>query len=407
MDRPATGRIGEGDGRRVRAAPWPIVAGDRPEVALLDAAAARIEHRRLRLVDRDLARGQDEFAKALIDRPEFGGRIADPERQHRALDVEALGGQHLGLPIERQMPSVFGDQHGGDHRLGRQAALDQPLGRRRLNHRLLAGAAGIFGTVRHEHPELRRDHVEPLRDVLADHMHRRAAARAVPVLGLDRHVNARQMGGQRAAVRPALLGPRRGGGLVLLVVGRLAGRDRLLDVLQRQSELVRIELLGFAAELHALQLAQKMREAIVLPERRVALDDRGVPLGQRRRQPRLQRVDVGRRLIRGGAHAQQENQICSPLVERNQPLRTELHDVASGAGMSRACRRDQSSPSTSAASCEADSRITPSLIGGQRNAPSSSRFQYKTRPEPSQAKIFNRSARFERKTKIVPENGSR
>ena len=51
--------------------------------------------------------------------------------------------------------------------------------------------------------------------------------------------------------------------------------------------------------------------------------------------------------------------------------------------------------------------MTPSLIGGQRNAPSSRRFQYKIRPDPSQAKIFNRSARFERKTKIVPENGSR
>ena len=36
MDRPAAGRIGEGDGWRVRAAPWPIVAGDRPEIALLD-----------------------------------------------------------------------------------------------------------------------------------------------------------------------------------------------------------------------------------------------------------------------------------------------------------------------------------------------------------------------------------
>jgi len=60
--------------------------------------------------------------------------------------------------------------------------------------------------------------------------------------------------------------------------------------------------------------------------------------------------------------------------------------------MSRACRRDQSSPSMSAASCDADSRMTPSLIGGQRNAPSSRRFQYKIRPEPSQAKIFNRSA---------------
>ena len=90
------------------------------------------------------------------------------------------------------------------------------------------------------------------------------------------------MGRQRAAVPPALFGPRRRGALVLLVVGRLAGGDRLLDVLQRQSELARIELLGLAPELHSLELAQKMRETIVLPERRVALDDRGVPLGQRR-----------------------------------------------------------------------------------------------------------------------------
>ena len=46
--------------------------------------------------------------------------------------------------------------------------------------------------------------------------------------------------------------------------------------------------------------------------------------------------------------------------------------------MSRACRRGQSSPSMSAASCDADSRMTPSLIGGQRNAPSSRRFQDKS-----------------------------
>ena len=51
--------------------------------------------------------------------------------------------------------------------------------------------------------------------------------------------------------------------------------------------------------------------------------------------------------------------------------------------------------------------MTPSLIGGQRNEPCSSRFQYEVRPDPFQAKIFNRSARFERKTKMVPENGSR
>ena len=56
-----------------------------------------------------------------------------------------------------------------------------------------------------------------------------------------------------------------------------------------------------------------MREAIVLPERRVALDDRGVPLREPRSQPRLKRVDVGWGLIRGGAHACKRNQICSCL----------------------------------------------------------------------------------------------
>ena len=90
MDRPATGRIDVGDGRRVSPAPGPVVAGDHPEIAVLDPAAARIEHRRLRLVDRNLAGCQDEFTKALVDRPEFGGCVADPERQDRALDVDAL-----------------------------------------------------------------------------------------------------------------------------------------------------------------------------------------------------------------------------------------------------------------------------------------------------------------------------
>ena len=149
-----------------------------------------------------------------------------------------------------------------------------------------------------------------------------------------------------------------------------------------------------------------MREAIVLPERRVALDDRGVPLREPRSQPRLKRVDVGRGLICGGAHACKRIRFARACGEKS-ASEHRLYDAVSGAGISRACRRDQSRPSTSAASCEADSRITPSLIGGQRNAPCSSRFQYKIRPDPSQAKIFNRSARFERKTRIVPENGSR
>jgi hypothetical protein len=115
-------------------------------------------------------------------------------------------------------------------------------------------------------------------------------------------MNAWQMSGERAAVRPALLGPSSRGFLVPLVV-RFAGRDRLFDILQRQGELVRIELLGFAAELHPLKLTQQTREAIVLRESRVAFRNRGVPLGQRRGQTRFKRLRVGRGLIRVGAHA--------------------------------------------------------------------------------------------------------
>ena len=64
-------------------------------------------------------------------------------------------------------------------------------------------------------------------------------------------------------------------------------------------------------------------------------------------------------------------------------------------------------PSLSAtvASCGAFRAVRPNWTR-QRNAFCSRRFHSSTSPDPSQAKIFKRSARFERKTKIVPENGS-
>ncbi len=217
--------------------------------------------------------------------------------------------QHLGLPIERQMPSVFGNQDIGHHRLGRQPALDQPFGRRRLNHRLLAGPAGIFGTVRHDHPELRRNHVEPLRGLLADHMHGRPATGTVRVFGLDRHIHARQMGGKRAAIGAALLGTRPCGHRVLLVVVGLVAGNGLLDILERQKQLLGIELLRTPAELRALQLAQQMPQAINLRQRLVALGDRASRSRSRRHAPprrrkqRMQRFDIHRKLRCGLAHA--------------------------------------------------------------------------------------------------------
>ena len=131
------------------------------------------------------------------------------------------------------MPGVFGNQDIGHHRLGRQPAFDQAFRRRRLNHSFLAGPAGVFGTVRHDHPELRRDHVETLRGLLADHLHGRPAAGTVGIFGLDRHIHPRQMGGKRAAVDAALFGARSCGHDVLLVVVGLVRRNSLLDVLKR------------------------------------------------------------------------------------------------------------------------------------------------------------------------------
>ena len=97
--------------------------------------------------------------------------------------------------------------------------------------------------MRHDHPVLRRDHVEPLGGILADHMHRRAAARAIGVFGRNRHMNARQMGGKRATAAAALLGARVPPYRVLFVLGGFGRRDGLLDIFERQIELIRIELL--------------------------------------------------------------------------------------------------------------------------------------------------------------------
>ena len=158
--------------------------------------------------------------------------------------------------------------------------------------------------MRHDHPELRRDHVEPLRGFLADHMHGRAAAGAVGVFGLDRHMHPRQMGREARRDWTRRFSARAlRGHLVLLVVGGLVRRNRLLDVLERQQQLLGIELLRTAAELRTLQLAQQMAQAVVLRQRLVALGDRGVALGARRREQRLQGFDIGWKLRCDLAHA--------------------------------------------------------------------------------------------------------
>ena len=115
-------------------------------------------------------------------------------------------------------------------------------------------------------------------------------------------MHARQMGGKGAALGAALFRAGASALLVLLVVGGLARGDGLLDILERQGELVWVEFLGPAAELHALQLTQEMLQAIDLRQRLVTRRTRLVALGERGRELRLQLGDFDRQLICALAH---------------------------------------------------------------------------------------------------------
>jgi hypothetical protein len=96
------------------------------------------------------------------------GGTPDPVGERRAIEVEALPGPDLHLPVERQVIGIFGDQHLRHRRLRRQAALDQPGRRESLQDDVGAGAAAILGPPHDDHAQLRRNDVEPLADVLAD-----------------------------------------------------------------------------------------------------------------------------------------------------------------------------------------------------------------------------------------------
>ena len=168
--------------------------------------------------------------------------------------------QDLGLAAQRAVLAILGDDYMGNQSFGRQAALDQPGRRRRLHNRRLTAAAGVFRPARDDHLVLRRDDVEPLRAIFADHMHRSAAARAGGILRLDDDLDPRQVVGKRTACRATFLrtvAPQHRVGLLLF---GLALRNRLLEIFQCQVELVGIELFRAPAEGQPLQLAKQLAQ---------------------------------------------------------------------------------------------------------------------------------------------------
>lgn len=191
-----------------------------------------------------------------------------------------MPGKDLRLAIQRQMVGVACHQHRGDQRLGRDAALDQPRRRRCLHHGACAGPAGELRTFGHDHPKLRRDHIQPLRGVLADHRHRRPAARARGVLGRQRHLDPRQVCRQCASAGTPLCGIVLAQlGIPLLRLGICLG-DRLLDRLEAQLQLFLRQTLRARAKMHPSELQQQMTQPVILCQQGVALRDRRIALGE-------------------------------------------------------------------------------------------------------------------------------
>jgi len=189
------GRIEIGDAGRLAPTPGTIVAGICEQLTRLGASAARIEHRRGRLVGEELVGCLQPLEQTLMDRPKQEGRLADPVGERRSIQVHALAGIDLGLAVERKVIGIFRHQHMRHRRFGRDATLDEARRCRRLHYDLLAGATGIFRPAHDDHAELSRHDVETLGNVLAHDVQHSLAARACLIRDVDDLLDPRQVGG--------------------------------------------------------------------------------------------------------------------------------------------------------------------------------------------------------------------
>ena len=183
----APGRIGEDNGGRITAAPTAVVAGQRPEVTGFGFAGTGVQHRGAGLVHEEPGRAFEVDQHPVDDRGEVEADLAAPGRQRGSVEIDTPPA------VMRKMIGVFGHRHMGERAVGRQTALDQPVGRISLNDTRIATAAGIARADRDDDLETGGSDVEPLTAIFANLHHLGAAARADLVLGRDHLLDARQM----------------------------------------------------------------------------------------------------------------------------------------------------------------------------------------------------------------------
>ncbi|MGF6862879.1 hypothetical protein ABIE69_003470 [Rhodobacteraceae bacterium MBR-64] len=220
------------------------------------------------------------------DRHQVEARAADPVAQCATIEMDALPLEDLGLPIERQMITEFRDDDPGDEEFRGQTAGHDMFRRMRLRHGLRAAAAGIFRAPRDQHPELGRNHVEPLRDVFPDLRHLATAAGAERAGGLDHPFDPGQMRRQMPAVALWLAGcfPTRPLHCRFgLLLSGLEHALRKFGIFQGEVELAGRELFGALAELLALRCVQDILQPPIgllrLGQRRLDLGEAGFQQG--------------------------------------------------------------------------------------------------------------------------------
>jgi hypothetical protein len=286
----AIGSIDIGDYRRIAAAPGPVIAGIGPQLAGLGPPAPRIEHRGGGLVGEEPLGSSQPFEDMVAQGSQVPGRSSDPVGQCRTVEPDALPGVDLGLPVQRQVIGVLGDQYLRDQRLGRNAALDDPCLRRGLDDRALAGAATVARPARDQYPEGGRHDVEPLGHILADPVERTAAAGAVFVLDIDSLFDPLEMRGQRTPV--GLAGTIAARPTRLRFAGGFGLGQRCLDIFEPELQLVGIELLGTGAEAMAHEGVENGLQPLYLGIGRCPCDLQRIEFASLLEDERTQRVNV-------------------------------------------------------------------------------------------------------------------
>jgi len=249
---------------RVIAAPAPIISGQRPEEASLRPASAGLQNRRRRFVHEELARALQVLGEPVDHRGKVEGRRADPIGERAALKVDPGTREDLALAIERQMVGELGDEHMRNRALGRQPTLDQEGRGWRLGDPFGAGTAGILGSNRHEDAELGRHDVQPLAAVLADPVHRAAAAGTLQAGRLDHLLDPGEALRQIAPIATGDLGsPRTGRGRGVFILLGLCLGDGSFQIFEGQLPLVLTQFLGPFAMHDLVQLGDEVLEAFV------------------------------------------------------------------------------------------------------------------------------------------------